>query len=246
MTMFEGSQAGSLDQSISCAADSPAKTSHRRDARRASRALARAFGLNSPALLGYFDPGTFLLRTCQASLFQEHFPEWLEVWPNAGMWDLGSVSELLTSEPLTSASESSLWPTAVSTDSESAARGTTTTGIAHPGVSLTDAISNWQTPGTDSFRSRGGERKEEMGLDQQARYFPSPAARDYRTPNKRTYQERGGRTKGEQLQNFVEHSLPAPTIPDGSESSPSGQISHRLSPRFVEWLMGFPPTWSEL
>jgi DNA (cytosine-5)-methyltransferase 1 len=27
----------------------------------------------------------------------------------------------------------------------------------------------WQTPATDSFRSRGGDRKEEMGLDQQAR-----------------------------------------------------------------------------
>ena len=27
----------------------------------------------------------------------------------------------------------------------------------------------WQTPATDSFRSRGGERKDEMGLDQQAR-----------------------------------------------------------------------------
>ena len=30
----------------------------------------------------------------------------------------------------------------------------------------------WQTPATDSFRSRGGERKDEMGLDQQARAFP--------------------------------------------------------------------------
>jgi DNA (cytosine-5)-methyltransferase 1 len=28
---------------------------------------------------------------------------------------------------------------------------------------------NWPTPGTDSFRSRGGERKDEMGLDQLAR-----------------------------------------------------------------------------
>jgi hypothetical protein len=30
----------------------------------------------------------------------------------------------------------------------------------------------WQTPATDSFRSRGGDRKDEMGLDQQARAFP--------------------------------------------------------------------------
>ena len=40
----------------------------------------------------------------------------------------------------------------------------------------------WQTPATDSFRSRGGDRKDEMGLDQQARIaWPTPAARDYRS-----------------------------------------------------------------
>ena len=33
----------------------------------------------------------------------------------------------------------------------------------------------WQTPATDSFRSRGGDRKDEMGLDQQARsHWPTP------------------------------------------------------------------------
>lgn len=39
-------------------------------------------------------------------------------------------------------------------------------------------LAGWQTPGTDSFRSRSGERKEEMGLDQQARSTmeaPGPA-----------------------------------------------------------------------
>jgi len=30
---------------------------------------------------------------------------------------------------------------------------------------------DWQTPATDSFRSRGGDRKGEMGLDQQARWL---------------------------------------------------------------------------
>lgn len=75
----------------------------------------------------------------------------------------------------------------------------------------------WQTPATDSFRSRSGDRKDEMGLDQQARLFPTPNARDYRTPNKRSYQERSETSKGEQLQNFVEHSLLAPEIPDGGK-----------------------------
>lgn len=92
---------------------------------------------------------------------------------------------------------------------------------------------NWQPPATDSFRSRGGERKDEMGLDQQARMFPTPASRDYRTPNKRSFQERSGTTKGEQLQNFVEHCLgspPAPPTPDGPPSSESAPTSRRLWP----------------
>ena len=38
--------------------------------------------------------------------------------------------------------------------------------------------SQWPTPATDSFRSRSGERREEMGLDQMARNWPTPQARD--------------------------------------------------------------------
>jgi hypothetical protein len=86
-----------------------------------------------------------------------------------------------------------------------------------------------------------------MGLDQQARFFPTPAARDYRTPNSKSFADRGGGSKGEQLQNFVAHLLPAPQTPDGQPSSPPGQTSRRrLNPRFVEFLMNFPIGWTEL
>lgn len=40
-------------------------------------------------------------------------------------------------------------------------------------VTLQDQVSIWQTPGVDSFRRRSGDRSSEMGLDQQARYFPT-------------------------------------------------------------------------
>src|SRR5581483_10274094 len=51
------------------------------------------------------------------------------------------------------------------------------------GIDLEGAVELWQPPATDSFRSRGGDRKDEMGLDQQARLtqFPTPAARDYKS-----------------------------------------------------------------
>jgi len=92
-----------------------------------------------------------------------------------------------------------MWPTPRSEDSESAGN--------HPGASdsltgvvgslwsapdvaerLTSAresitanganTTDWQTPGSDSFRSRGEERKNEMGLDQQARWFTPSASED--------------------------------------------------------------------
>lgn len=69
---------------------------------------------------------------------------------------------------------SSSWPTARAEDAESAGK--------HKGRgpdSLTAATSEWQTPGADSFRSRGGDRKDEMGLDQQARkLWPTATAGD--------------------------------------------------------------------
>lgn len=105
----------------------------------------------------------------------------------------------------------------------------------------------WQTPATDSFRSRGGDRKDEQGLDQQARMFPTPTAADCRTPNSKAFSDRGGGKKGEQLRNFVEHSLPDQATPDGRQSLSNGPtFPRRLNPRFVSWLMGFDPTWTEL
>lgn len=34
----------------------------------------------------------------------------------------------------------------------------------------------WQTPAAENFRSRGGDRIDEMGLDRQAKYWPTPDA----------------------------------------------------------------------
>ncbi|HLG97208.1 MAG TPA: hypothetical protein VKX49_12925 [Bryobacteraceae bacterium] len=314
---FETSQkskGGSLNGSISSAADSPLRTSRKPENAQASKDLARAFGLSSPALLGFFDPDTFLLKTSQVCLITGQCQELSENWPDSGMWDLGSAYELHSSERAISENESSSWPTTRASsgggnrsaypgapyrpaltqiaqnwptprgeDGESCgnhpnSQGDSLTGAtklwrtpdaagdggprnrhgsigdghqvtiaeqaehwatpnAHDGtgargknfeltdchykphdlVSQTDSwktphgMSNrdhrgkvggcgggefakqanqWQTPATDSFRSRGGDRKDEMGLDQQARMFPTPSARDYRTPNKSSYQDR--------------------------------------------------------
>jgi hypothetical protein len=48
----------------------------------------------------------------------------------------------------------------------------------HDLVTMSD---QWQTPATDSFRSRGAARKDEMGLDQKARLWATPMSRDTRS-----------------------------------------------------------------
>jgi hypothetical protein len=103
----------------------------------------------------------------------------------------------------------------------------------------------WQTPATDSFRSRGGDRKDEMGLDQQARLaWATPRSSDWgRASNVRINDP----TKRFQLQEQVEFpsSLPAPpTQPDGANSSPNAPGSRRrLNPAFAAMLMAWPFWW---
>jgi hypothetical protein len=154
------------------------------------------------------------------------------------------------------------------------------------GANLKRDAEIWQTPASDSFRSRGGDRKDEMGLDQQARYFPTPTAGDAKSSRAQGYSTASGRHSGTTLTDAVCRSLPAQVIPDGLTSCEKGRTSRqlwqtpkdiatganqrrggnrsdellltgqaaelvgnqksRLNPRFVEWLMGFPISWSEL
>jgi len=116
MATFTTFGAANWSPSISCAEDSPAPISARPESEPGSqtptaRQLAAAFGLNSPVSLGNFDPDTCLLRTSQASLFQEQCQGWSETWPASGMWDAGAVYELQSSELPIFESASSLWPT---------------------------------------------------------------------------------------------------------------------------------------
>lgn len=74
------------------------------------------------------------------------------------------------------------WPTATAGEAKGSGNRNLKGSKANQGTSLTDATERghiWQTPATDSFRSRGGDRKHEQGLDQQAREFPNE---QWRTP----------------------------------------------------------------
>ena len=85
---------------------------------------------------------------------------------------------------------------------------------------MTLPLAGWQTPGTDSFRSRGGDRKDEMGLDQQARSTAIGPARLT--------------VSGEML--IGSDAVPSPDTLKGG----GGQ----LDPAHSLWLMGLPSVWA--
>ena len=118
------------------------------------------------------------------------------------------------------------------------------------GIDLEGAAELWQTPAVDSFRSRGGDRKDEMGLDQQARIaWVTPASRDWKGANSEIHvtETGGGRRHMDQLSNQVEHSFPLAqqTESSGQPSSETAPTSRRrLNTKFVEWLQGLPEGWT--
>ena len=50
-------------------------------------------------------------------------------------------------------------------------------------MNLATTAAMWPTPHTDSFRSRGGDRRDEKGLDRMARDWPTPMATDGNKPS---------------------------------------------------------------
>lgn len=105
------------------------------------------------------------------------------------------------------------WPTCRAEDAESSgarwSRGKfdTLTAVAMH-------LSGWPTPLVDSFRSRGGKRKHEMGLDQLARTLPEAGP---------------ARLLATGL-----------LLTGSSAGMPSGG---RLNPAHSRWLMGYPQEW---
>lgn len=170
---------------------------------------------------------------------------------------------------------SEIWPTATSSVDSGSAAYSTESGR-HPGTTLTDAIRTWatpnahdgrrpgsdatstqganlkrdaevwQTPGTDSFRSRGGDRADEMGLDQQARTLQTWATPNCGDGSKTSIASHQGRCLVRDAERDFQLSHQDHPTQDGPVSSPPDRTSRRLSPRFVEWLMGFPLGHTEI
>ena len=162
------------------------------------------------------DVATWLTpRTSDTNGAGKHGTGGVDLRTQAGSWptpmaqdgeDAGSVNASMVS--LGRAAKD--WPTPGAIDHKGSAKDGQRRG------QLDEATEQrWQTPATDSFRSRGGDRKDEMGLDQQARGFPSSLL----------------------------DQEPAASGSGSCEAGPTSRP--RLNPKFVELLMGWPEGWTD-
>jgi len=165
-----------------------------------SQAVSSAWTMSDgsgPASLGSFatfDPTSSSWKTSRPSLFTDLLTS-SERWPNSGMLRRGICSVLPTSVPPTAESvfSSSQWRTPDSPGAGGPRTHTTSQGHGHQ-VTLQEQATNWQTPGVDSFRSRSGDRKDEQGLDQQARTWPTPnVPNGGRSSSTSNYDEKGNK-----------------------------------------------------
>jgi hypothetical protein len=136
----------------------------------------------------------------------------------------------------------------------------------HPGTTLTDAIRSWATPRALSGGPESAERKQELGrtnsgggdLQSQAKEWPTPAAtviNDRESPesfNARAEKWKGTYNNSKPL-TIVCKEWSSPPVQKRARSGNSSIHSStprskaktkRLSPLFVEWLMGLPLWWT--
>ena len=131
------------------------------------------------------------------------------------------------------AEKSKLWPTANTRDSASAGRHSTTTGVMHPGTTLTDAVRLW--PGPSARDYKGARPLNGTALRDSWLQLPDAA--------ERWVNPLDGPQKTSSSISSEPHS---PTPQDEKTPGPSSQASSRLlNPRFVEWLMGYAPGWTD-
>jgi hypothetical protein len=154
-----------------------------------------------------------------------------------------------------------LWPTPRASANENRqTKPTPSQEAGQHGMNLATTAALWPTPQTDSFRSRGGDRKDEKGLDRMARDWPTPMANDgckpsagnrrtadlahaagiWMTPTARDHKD-GATTLANTPVNGLLGRQVLVTSVAGNDTSDARRT---LNPLFVEALMGWPTGWT--
>lgn len=143
-----------------------------------------------------------------------------------------------------SASSSSQWPTAT-TDSATDRQGR----YAQGGMPLSAAAATWPTPTVRDERNPNAKPLAERGGGKKGEQLPNFIAHQWSTPRAiegekgGKWQKSGTAPATETLTGQALSPLRPETETHGDASSPT---TRALNPLFVEWLMGWPPGWTEI
>ena len=231
-----------VDRWISSRLESLASRSEQPESGKGSKMIDGS-GTTLPEPFVKWDRDSFSWRMSLA-LYAEDSVPFSGRWPRSGTMLNGICFERPTSAHRTSARGGSSWRTPTAWDGR------------RPGLDMSNfnhhltrdvgnwIARNWQTPGVDSFRSRGGDRKGEMGLDQQARNWPTPTAGDSKSAGSRNL-EGSKANAGVSLTDMVRFgNSNTPRNPSRQDQTQDQKPTKPvLNPRFVEWLMMFPIGW---
>jgi hypothetical protein len=205
--------------SMSSAAASPARTSASPAEEAGSlRDNARVFGGSSLGSLGNYDPATSSLRTSQLSLLEDS-TSCLQTLPRAGSMRSGTIFQRQPLAPLTGGTASGLLhtPTAKANQLSPSMQGR------EPG-------SWWPTPHgmpQPAAKRKPGPSGNELGraVNEAQRTWPTPKGSPSGPDFARVNREGSG---GDDLATAV-----------------AREATGSLNPTWVEWLMGYPPGWTE-
>lgn len=198
------------------------------------------FGRQSPKSFASYDPDGCCWRTFQVCLGGD-LETFSGTWPRAGMTRSGTAFRLRPSAPITDVTGSSWLPTPRATDGDRGGRGDL---LAMVRTGRTSRRREWPTP-TASRADRWGMPSRQTAarrywvegrrnLDDAVALWPTPTVQD---STGRGYQKQGDTGRALTL-------VGAARVSSGGEYDRAG--SGHLNPVWVEWLMGFPPGWTDL
>ena len=173
-------------------------------------------GTSSPVLFAFFDPDTYSWRTCQLSLLGGWMP-FSGRWPRTGMTRNGRAFRLQALVPRISGIACSLWPTPDAS-------------VANDG----ETVESWDARRAIVKQTANNGNGFGKRLTIEAKRYPIPSARDWKNGHaSEVTHARNSRPLNEQI---VKQEVNGQSI----------QPKSSLNPAWVEWLMGFPPGWTDL
>lgn len=228
---------------ISSLPDSLASRGASPEISKASRTSAGS-GHLSPTSFAEWSPHMSSWRTFQGSLLEAGSTPFSGPWPNSGSMRNGRLYERPTLERHSNGAGSSSWPTPDAGISTQVNRSDSAGAASRPTLGKLSEL--WYTPDVPNGGRKAGPDKTtkiQVGLENQAKFWPTPQAADASSGRQRASETttRGNPTLLGAARSHPDQETEKPGQPS-SETTPSSPL--RLNPAFVEWLMGFPPGWS--